>query len=174
MNEFVASNAPTALLARGARLHRLSVRALRGALSFVLVSAVFYLLQRGTPMAAWLGVGSVVLALFLVAAVVTWLLSRRVNVLVRRVPIGRAFSLDAAGVRWGDGTTVAWPAVRSIAIGGRHPLAGPDLIVTAEDGRRLAVGLDTIDALPGTIDSAIRAFSGGRRRLDLSGLDRLI
>lgn len=67
-------------------------------------------------------------------------------------------------VRWGD--------VSEFAVLGSSMGAGPVVRLIDSAGHRWEVPVSWLDSLPGAIDSAARAWSGGRTGLDVSGLDR--
>ncbi len=88
-----------------------------------------------------------------------------------RVPSGEALRFDHQGIRTADpALTIAWPQVVEVRAAGRTTGAGPDLQIEYAGGS-YAVPLSFLDAMPGSIDSAMRAYSGGRRGLNLSALD---
>ncbi|MBO0812963.1 MAG: hypothetical protein J2P23_13085, partial [Microlunatus sp.] len=49
--------------------------------------------------------------------------------------------------------------------------AGPMLRAVSTDGSHLEVPMEQLKVLPATLDSTVRAYSGGRHGLDLSALD---
>jgi hypothetical protein len=69
------------------------------------------------------------------------------------------------------GLTASWPQVVALDTikGGLD--RGPQLRLTLTDGRQAAVPLDQINVFPATLDSTVRAFSAGRRGVDLSALE---
>ncbi|WP_257478223.1 hypothetical protein [Acidipropionibacterium jensenii] len=67
---------------------------------------------------------------------------------------------------------VRWPEVAEFAVLGSSLGAGPVVRLVDSGGHRWEVPVSWLDALPGTIDSAARAWSGGRTGLDVTGLDR--
>jgi hypothetical protein len=77
-------------------------------------------------------------------------------------PHPRDSALDLVG--WGD--------VSEFAVLGSSIGAGPVVRLIDAAGNRWEVPVSWLDSLPGTIDSAARAWSGGRTGLDVSGLDR--
>lgn len=96
-----------------------------------------------------------------------------------RVPAGEAMRIDHQGVHVDEGTQgqgaeklFDWAGLSDLRVAGSKLGAGPDLTVEHRDGE-WKVPVSYLDTLPGTIDSAIRAYSGGRRGLDLSGLDSI-
>lgn len=75
-----------------------------------------------------------------------------------------------------DGLLVAgawfpWPEIGSLEVKPASWGTSPRLTVTGRSAARAEVLLDYIDVRPASIDSAIRALSGGRAWVDLSRLD---
>ncbi|WP_203568181.1 hypothetical protein [Aestuariimicrobium ganziense] len=114
--------------------------------------------------------GLVIWAAFLVWRLVS-LRSARAD--LARVGSGEAFRIDHAGIHLADsGQVVGWGQISELKAEGSLRGAGP-LLVLDHAGGRYQVPLSFLDTLPGTIDSALRAYSGGRRGLNLSNLDSL-
>ncbi len=67
---------------------------------------------------------------------------------------------------------VGWQDLAEFAVLGSGMGAGPVVRLVDADGHRWEVPVSWLDALPGAIDSAARAWSGGRTGLDVTGLDR--
>lgn len=91
------------------------------------------------------------------------------------VPAGEALRIDHRGIHVdaaGAAQQFDWAHLHEISVGGRRLGAGPDLSLTGAQ-QTWKVPVSFLDTLPGTIDSAIRAYSGGRRSLDLSGMDSI-
>ncbi len=82
---------------------------------------------------------------------------------------GSAMRIDGQGITVSD-RLIAWPQVGKISTARGALGAGPVLTISDLSGSSQTVPLAHLDALPGTIDNAIRAFSGGRHWLDTSGL----
>lgn len=93
--------------------------------------------------------------------------------------IGRGPALEAERTRLrlhtleGAVLDLSWEQVRALKTAGLKVGAGPELVVEAVQGKVWSMPLSFLDALPGTIDGGVRAMSGGRHGLDLSGLDSL-
>ncbi len=83
---------------------------------------------------------------------------------------GTAVVVDRDGIEVA-GTRTAWACVAKVATARGRLGVGPDLVVTDTAGATVSVPLSYLDTLPGTLDSAIRAFSAGRHWLDTSSLD---
>jgi uncharacterized membrane protein YqjE len=83
---------------------------------------------------------------------------------------GVALRVDRRGVELA-GQQIPWSGLGSLDTAkGRWP-QGPTLRATTTDGRSVEVPLEQLPVLPATVDSAARAYSGGRFGLDLSALD---
>lgn len=88
---------------------------------------------------------------------------------------GEAFRIDHGGITVIQGDKrqpISWDTIREVKAEGSSTGSGPNFVVEHSQGR-YAVPLSFLDALPGTIDGAMRAYSGGRRGLDLSQLDSI-
>jgi len=76
--------------------------------------------------------------------------------------------------RWGielAGQPIGWPQLARLGtVKGSWP-GGPLLQATRTDGSTVAVPLEQLPVLPATLDSTVRAYSGGRFGVDLSELD---
>lgn len=66
---------------------------------------------------------------------------------------------------------MSWDDLDRFAVQGTGLGEGPALVVTDRAGHRWQVPVSWLDERPGAIDSAALAWSGGRRRLDVTGLD---
>ncbi len=112
-----------------------------------------------------------VIAVAIPLALLAWTVGR--EVLARReargVQEGLALGVARRGLLTGAGL-VAWADVAGIAAVSRLG-RGPDLVVTARDGRTAVLALDYLSAKPATIDASIKALSNGRCRIDFSKLD---
>lgn len=79
---------------------------------------------------------------------------------------------DLAGQPGTPSDHVAWSQVARVCAVGSSMGSGPSLVVADTAGRRWSVGLSTLDASSGAVESAVLAWSGGRVRLDVSRLDQ--
>jgi len=82
-------------------------------------------------------------------------------------PLGLVID-DAAGP-----TRVHWPDVVQLGAKAHTPLPGPELWIKRVGGPDWFLPLGFLDAMPGTIDSAVRAHTANRRTLDLARLNRV-
>lgn len=119
------------------------------------------LISFGVGFAIWLG--------FFIWRVVAL---RRARQALERIGTGEAFRIDHSGIHAAE-QTMAWPQITDVKAVARATGDGPDFVVE-HTGGRYAVPLSFLDAMPGSIDSALRAYSGGRRGMDLAGLDSLL
>ncbi len=173
-DEFRVAYNPVPSAARGAELSARVKRAVaQGLLSLVAWGAIFWWQRDRSTAIAWgvLVVGALV-SLAVVAVIVgAWLLARRD---LSSVGTGDAMVIDRAGITGMSPGTLAvhmpWEQVAAVVGRGRSLGRGPSLVVTRHDGPDWSVPLSFLDAQAGTIDNAIRVFSGGRKGLDISGL----
>ncbi|GAA1390346.1 hypothetical protein [Luteococcus peritonei] len=126
----------------------------------------------GTP---WLLVAGYGISLLLILITLVRLLVARRK--LRRIGSGPALESSQFGLRLhtleGAVLELAWPQVARLRTAGLKVGSGPELVVEALQGKVWSMPLSFLDALPGTIDGGLRATSGGRFGLDLSGLDAL-
>ncbi len=83
---------------------------------------------------------------------------------------GTAVTVDRLGIDV-TGQRTEWAQVARVTTARGRLGVGPDLVVTDAAGSSHTVPLSYLDTLPGTLDSAIRAYSAGQHWLDTSGLD---
>lgn len=105
--------------------------------------------------------------LWLVVALIGWLVARSD---LKRLGEGAALAVSPAGL-WAAGESLDWAQVGGLRAASRWLGRSPDLILEGRDGRAVRLPLDYLDALPATLDSAVRALSGGRCWIDFSRLD---
>lgn len=118
---------------------------------------------------------SLVPGLVIWAAFLAWRLVslRSARADLARVGTGEAFRIDHQGIRLADtGEVIGWGDIREFKVDGSARGAGPLLVLEHTRGRHV-VPLTFLDTLPGTMDSALRAYSGGRRGLNLANLDQV-
>ena len=173
-DEFRVAYNPVPSAARVAALSARVRRALIQAVVSLALWVVIFWWQRDRSAAiAWsvLVVGALVSAAVVAATVGVWLLARRD---LSSVGSGDAIVIDRGGItglRPGTpAVQVPWEQVAAVVGRGRSLGRGPSLVVTRHDGPEWSVPLSFLDAQAGTIDNAIRVFSGGRKGLDISGL----
>jgi hypothetical protein len=106
--------------------------------------------------------------IWLVIAIVLSVFARRALAKVNAAQ-GYAIRVDPHGIEVA-GKVVTWPEVARIATV-RGPLGGqPQLLLTDIAGASASVPITYLDTMPGTLDSAIRAYSRGSQWIDTSKL----
>ena len=86
------------------------------------------------------------------------------------VRAGLAVGLNREGVLTGD-RWLPWPEVGSMLVKPGSLGSSARLVTTGRDSASTTVPLDLTDTMPATLDSVVRALSGGRASVDLSRLD---
>lgn len=177
---FIVGYTPVPAAGRVAQAESLMRRALLSVVIYMVLAVVMWIfLREQLGLRAFL-LGGVPAAVIVLGFVVwRFLALRSARSALGRVPAGEALRIDHRGVHV-DGTadgsrtpaTFAWSSISDIRAGGKRTGAGPDLVIE-HPGGQWSVPLSWLDTLPGTIDSAVRAYSGGRRGLDLSGMDSI-
>lgn len=187
---------PVPAAGRVARHQATRLRLALEALVVVVVGAVIWAVSRKSfNIGTLLGMLVAWLVLFLILFVIQSLRLRSARKALLTIDEGTALRIDPTGVAMrrslrdvrgsrtsftdvvadpgeSDLDLVAWNRVGQLAVLGTSMGAGPVLRVEDDAGHRWEVALSWLDALPGTIDSAARAWSGGREGLDVSALDR--
>ena len=137
----------------------------------IVMCIVIYLWQRsnldGVSSVALFVMGLGFSAVWVVIAVVGYFAAKRS---LDSIGEGTAVTVDREGIDVG-GTRTAWAQVAKVGTARGRLGVGPDLVVTDLAGAARTVPLSYLDTLPGTLDSAIRAYSAGRHWLDTSGID---
>lgn len=92
------------------------------------------------------------------------------------IPEGVAFYLGPQGVEfvYPEAVRVAWADVTALKLAGRGFGPGPRVVLEAQGTDVAAVPLSFLDATAEVIDSAARAYSLGRIRLDTVALDNVL
>lgn len=120
----------------------------------------------GWPYFVALGVSLGVSLGFFGYALVRWLQARRRAAALRPGPV---LIIARPGVEL-SGERVPWPMVS--ALQARSQRIGGDLFIVHRVGAApLEIPFDLLDAAPSSLDSAARAFSGGRVGVDFSAMD---
>jgi hypothetical protein len=83
---------------------------------------------------------------------------------------GVALRVDRRGLELA-GQPIPWASLGSLETTKGSWPQGPGLRAATTDGRSVEVPLEQLPVLPATLDSTVRAYSGGRFGLDLSALD---
>lgn len=152
---------------------------LRSSILWTLVGAgiwtALWWTQRERWGSPWLLVAGYGVSLVLIIVTALRLLNARRN--LSRIGRGAALEATRQGLRLhtleGAVLDLEWDQVRVLKASGLKVGAGPELVVEAVQGKVWSMPLSFLDALPGTIDGGVRAMSGGRHGLDLSGLDAI-
>lgn len=135
----------------------------------ILICVAVYLWQRKDldplSVAALFGVGLGFSLVWLVIAIVGLLIARRA---LDGVDQGEAVRVDRSGITV-RGTHAPWSDIESVGTVRGGIGVGPCLAVRSRSGTQ-SVPLSYLDIMPGSLDSAIRAYSAGQRWLDTSGL----
>ncbi|HET7723617.1 MAG TPA: hypothetical protein VFK68_03185 [Propionibacteriaceae bacterium] len=105
--------------------------------------------------------------IWLVIAVVLYIAARRALDRINATQ-GYAVRVDTQGIEVA-GKRVAWPDVSAIATV-RRPGGSARLVLRDSTGASVSVPITFLDTLPGTLDSAIRAYSRGTQWIDTSKL----
>ncbi len=137
----------------------------------IVICVAIYLWQRasldGLSTLALFVMGLGFSAVWVVIAVLGYLAAKRS---LDSIGHGTAVVVDRDGIEV-SGTRTAWANVAKVSTSRGRLGVGPDLVVTDTSGTGRTVPLSYLDTLPGTLDSAIRAYSAGRQWLDTSGLE---
>lgn len=172
-SDFVASFSPVPMATKVAKRRSLYRRTLRSSIFSLILTIGLYYWQRDSIQGFTLGAMSGLWVLVVVVLAVMYFLLWQARRALGRVGHGQAFRITAQGMELGspeDGRRVGWSEITGLSAQARAG-HGARLVVTMRDSTTWTVPLDFLDALPGTIDSAARAFSAGRLGLDLSRLD---
>lgn len=166
MDEFVVSFNPVPAAERVARWHgRLRTQLIMLVVLAVLGFGAMAILGPDTiPLTSVI----IIVSLTLVAAVVDIVM---INVAKRDLTAlgeGAALVVDRFGIQVRD-VRLGWAEVAGWSTK-NSPWRSPQLVVRRLDGTSLALPLDYLDHRVADIDGAVRAFSGGRQGVDLSGL----
>ncbi len=169
--ELVVPFDPVPTWDRIARYRRLLRGRLIGLGITVVILAAITIWQRESAPLRFLVLGNVVvLGLALVAVGVTWWLTRRARSAVRTLGEGVALRVGRSGVEL-VGRRTRWDHLASLDVVKGPLVLGPRLRVRDRTGAEVTVPWDQLEVLPATLDTAARAYSGGRHGVDLSGLE---
>jgi hypothetical protein len=139
------------------------------AITVVIVAGLaIWLRSRGQPAALWLS-GVIIVASASWAAVY-YALFRRARRELSELGEGAAIRVSRGGVAVA-GLAGSWRDVSSLRTSKGGLGRGPRLSLELRDGRTSSVALDQVSVLPATLDSTVRAYSGGRLGVDLTALD---
>ncbi|HET9648664.1 MAG TPA: hypothetical protein VFP34_10585 [Microlunatus sp.] len=152
---------------RRRRLFRSRLISLGITLAIVIGFAV-WLRSRGQPAGLWLS--AVVVVISVGWAAMSYMIYRRARRELAELRPGTAIRVARGGVEVA-GLSSPWSAVASITTVKGGLGRSPRLVLTLRDGRTSSVALDHVTVLPATVDSTVRAYSGGRHGVDLTALD---
>jgi hypothetical protein len=134
----------------------------------VLICAAILIWQRQSLSGSWIpllfAIGMAYSLVWLVIAIVSW---ARAKSALAAISPGVAAAVDRRGF-WLAGQGLAWPEIAAITINRGRFGGSPHLRVQRVDGQQAEVSLAVLDALPGTIDAAVRAYSSGTHWIDTS------
>lgn len=119
----------------------------------------------GWPYFVALGISLGVSLGFLGYAIIRWVRARRRAQALRPGPV---LIIARPGVEL-SGEQVAWSQIAGLQA--KSELSGDVFIVHRTDGPPLEVAFDLLDTAPSSLDSAARAFSGGRVGVDFAKMD---
>lgn len=108
------------------------------------------------------GIGIAYSLIWLGIAFVSWM---RAKSALRAISPGVAAAVDRTGI-WLQGAGMAWQDIAHILLTPGRFGGSPSLVVKGVDGHTSKVSLADLDVMPGTIDAAIRAYSGGTWAID--------
>lgn len=180
---FIVGYTPVRAAGRVARGESLMRRALWSVLIYVAITVGLWFWLRDQLTLTQVLLGGIPSAVIVLGFVVwRWVELRSARRSLASVPAGEALRIDhrglavRAGSNGGEGADQPkffdWTGLSALRAAGSRVGTGPNLLVEHAQGA-WSVPLSYLDTLPGTIDSAVRAYSGGLRGLDLSGLDTI-
>jgi hypothetical protein len=176
ISELVADYDPAELAEKVSRRRRL-VRSRLTSLAITVVLMIALYLWRGQELqgAGFFAVYGLVFGVSLVWFLATLITYRRARSALAGMGTGTAIRIGPPGIQVA-GLAAPWSQVSAVTTVnlGRGPAMwarGAALRLQLLDGRRADLPLDQVSVLPGTLDSTVRAFSGGRFWVDLGALE---
>jgi hypothetical protein len=152
------------------RKRRMIGRAISLGISVALLTGLYFWRRDDIHGGSYWVFSGVVLALSLVPFVVVLVLFLQARRELLRVPSGVAVRMGRPGVVVGR-RFARWSDVDSLAVVPGGLARAERLRLRTTDGGRFEVPLDQVVVHPATLDSTARAYSAGRRGVDLSRLD---
>ena len=134
----------------------------------VVVGFALWLRSRGQPAGLWLS--AVIIVISGGWAGVTFVIFRRARRDLAELRPGTAIRVDRRGIEVA-GLRAGWADVASVATIKAGVGRSPRLQLSLRDGRTASLALDQVTVLPATLDSTVRAYSGGRHGVDLTALE---
>lgn len=139
-------------------------------ITVVILAAIYFWRRQELRGAGFFAVYGLVLGISLVWLLTVVVLFLRAKKALTALGRGIALRIGRPGVELA-GTYAPWSEIASLAVATSRAGRGPALRMKLADGREARVGLDQISVFPATLDTAARAFSGGRHGVDLSRLE---
>lgn len=152
------------------RRRRFVSRAISLVLTLAIMVAVYVWRRDQFDAAALWWIYGGVLAVSAGLLVYSFLAWRQAKKILAAMGQGFALRIGRPGVEVA-GSYLTWRELGSIAVTKGKPGHGPQLTVTRTDGYALSLPLDQLDVYPATLDSTVRAYSGGRFGVDLAALE---
>jgi hypothetical protein len=134
----------------------------------VVLGFAIWLRSKGQPAGLWLS--ALIILISGAWAAVTFVIFRRARHDLAELRPGTAIRVDRGGIEIA-GLRAGWADVRSVATTKAGIGRSPRLQLTLLDGRTASLALDQVTVLPATLDSTVRAYSGGRQGVDLTALE---
>lgn len=103
-------------------------------------------------------------------ALFCWIALRRSQQAAAGLGQGVALRVSRSGIEVA-GRQIGWAQLRSLSTAKGTWPSGPVLHAECIDGTTVEVPMEQLQVRPATLDSTVRAYSGGRHGLDLSALD---
>lgn len=164
---------PSELLGRVAkRRAQVRSRIISLGITVVILVAIYFWRRKELQEAGagFFAVYGLVLGVSLAWLATVLILFLRARKALRAVGQGIALRIGRPGVELA-GTYASWPEIASLSVTKAKLGRSPALQLKLADGRETRVGLDQVSVFPATLDTAARAFSGGRHGVDLSALE---
>ncbi|OYO23477.1 hypothetical protein CGZ93_05925 [Enemella dayhoffiae] len=160
----------------GAYRRRVIWQAVSAGLSVAALAVLFlhsWLVAKGQPgevgqMLRYVLTFGAVIGLVMLLIQLLWL--RRLRAARREVGDGLAMLLSHRGIETADGA-MPWEDITRVAVANGRPGHGYRLDIVTADRGACAFPLDGLNLLPGSLDSATRAYSAGRHGVDLTVVD---
>ncbi len=134
----------------------------------VIVALAIWLRSKGQPSGLWLS--ALIIVLSATWAAVYFAIFRRARRELAELRPGTAIRVARSGVEVA-GLRSSWDAVGSLTTIKGGLGRSPRLQLSLRDGSTASLALDQVTILPATLDSTVRAYSGGRHGVDLTALD---
>lgn len=149
-------------------------RLISGVISLAIWGALLWWQQNlfGDKWWWWLVISAAITIAIVVVMVVRLVLANR---RLGRIGQGEAFRIGREGLLVDPAAPrlLAWNDITAVKAAGGSADAGAKLVVEHGNGPSYEVPLMCLDTMPGTLDGALRAYSAGRKGLDVSKLDSI-